>query len=65
MSKVLSTETKFTPGLVEDLIELAHQYRDDMRYPPAFDSRARRIEWINSILSDIEKARGGSSNEGE
>ena len=26
------------------------QYRNDMRYPPAPDSRARRIEWIDGLI---------------
>lgn len=42
---------KKTPT-VEQLLELVEQYRNDMRYPPAPDSRQRRIEWINSIIGD-------------
>lgn len=35
---------------VDELMALAHQYRDDMRHPPAPDSRQRRIEWINRVI---------------
>jgi len=35
---------------IDDLIELAWQYRSDMRHPPERDSRRRRIEWINRII---------------
>lgn len=34
----------------EALIALAHQYRSDMLYPPATDSRVRRIEAIDAVL---------------
>tara|TARA_R100001377_G_scaffold79507_1_gene57828 strand:- start:263 stop:547 length:285 start_codon:yes stop_codon:yes gene_type:complete len=30
------------------------QYRDDMRYAPAEDSRHRRIEMVSAILTRIE-----------
>jgi len=39
-------------GRVDELLALARQYRDDMRHPPADDSRQRRIEWINRVLGD-------------
>lgn len=35
---------------VDELLALARQYRDDMRHPPAQDSRGRRIEWINRVI---------------
>jgi hypothetical protein len=35
---------------IERLRELLWQYRDDMRYPPSGDSRARRIEAINAVI---------------
>ncbi len=35
---------------VDELLALARQYRNDMRYPPAEDSRGRRIEWINRVI---------------
>lgn len=37
--------------LREAVVTLATQYRDDMRYPPAADSRTRRIEMIDRIIS--------------
>lgn len=36
----------------KDLIALAHQYRNDMLYPPAADSRVRRIEAIDAVLAE-------------
>ena len=35
---------------IKSLRALVEQYRSDMRYPPAVDSRQRRVEWINSII---------------
>lgn len=35
---------------VDELLALARQYRDDMRHPPAPDSRQRRIEWIDRVI---------------
>lgn len=37
---------------LDELVALAIQYRDDMKYPPEDDSRQRRIEWINHVLGD-------------
>jgi hypothetical protein len=37
-------------NLVSRLKQMAEQYRDDMRHPPASDSRDRRIEWIDAIV---------------
>jgi hypothetical protein len=34
-----------------DLLALVHQYRNDMLYPPAADSRERRIKAIDAALS--------------
>jgi hypothetical protein len=38
----------------QDLLLLAYQYRDDLRYPPPADSRERRLERINEILKKVE-----------
>lgn len=38
------------------LIQLARQYRLDMQFVPAADSRARRIEWIDDVLKLAEAA---------
>ena len=35
------------------LLALAHQYRNDMLYPPADDSRERRIAAIDAVLKKI------------
>lgn len=35
------------------LTELAHQYLSDLRYPPAPDSKERRIERIKSVLAMV------------
>lgn len=37
---------------IERMRQLLWQYRNDMRYPPAADSKARRIEAINAVLGD-------------
>ena len=36
------------------LAELAHQYLSDLRYPPAPDSRERRIERIEQVLKEVQ-----------
>jgi hypothetical protein len=38
-----------------DLLALALQYRDDLRYPPTADSITRRNAWIDAV---IKKATG-------
>lgn len=35
---------------VDELLALARQYRNDMRYPPSQESRVRRIEWIDRVI---------------
>lgn len=35
----------------KDLLELAHQYASDLRYPPTADSRERRLERIAAVLA--------------
>lgn len=35
------------------LTELAHQYLSDLRYPPAPDSKERRIERIEAVLKQV------------
>lgn len=41
---------------VSEAMNLIYQYRDDMRHPPAPDSRERRVEAIEAML-----AKGGRS----
>ena len=36
------------------LVELAHQYLSDLRYPPAPDSKERRIERIEAVLKQVQ-----------
>lgn len=38
--------------LTDNLIALAAQYRNDMMYPPASDSRTRRIEMIDRVTAE-------------
>jgi len=35
------------------MLDALWQYRDDMRHPPAKDSRERRVEMIEAILARI------------
>lgn len=37
-----------------DLLTLAYQYRDDLRHPPAPDSRERRLEAIEAAIRKAE-----------
>jgi len=37
-----------------DLLALAYQYRDDLRYPPTGDSIQRRIERAEAIIAKAE-----------
>ena len=36
-----------------DLLALAHQYRDDLRYPPSADSITRRLAAIDAVLAKV------------
>lgn len=36
-----------------ELLALAYQYRDDLRYPPAPDSKERRLAAIDAVLTKI------------
>lgn len=46
------SDAKVLAPYIKSLTELAIQYRNDMRHPPAEDSRKRRIEWINSVIGN-------------
>ena len=57
----LSVAIDLTPALLEtapdvtnELLELAHQYLSDLRYPPAQDSKERRIERIEAMLKKVQ-----------
>ena len=56
----LSAAIDLTPPLLDKgadvtnkLVELAHQYLSDLRYPPSADSKERRIERIEAVLKEI------------
>lgn len=36
-----------------DLLALAYQYRDDLRYPPTADSITRRLTAIDAVLAKV------------
>ena len=36
-----------------DLLALAHQYRNDLRYPPTADSITRRLAAIDAVLAKV------------
>jgi len=37
-----------------DLLALAHQYRNDLRYPPTADSITRRLAAIDAVLAKVK-----------
>lgn len=38
--------------LIEAMAQRLNQYRNDMVFPPAVDSRERRVPWINEVIGD-------------
>jgi hypothetical protein len=44
-------------GAAHDLMMLAHQYRNDLLYPPSHDSRKRRLKAIDAVFDKIEGVR--------
>lgn len=50
-SKELAAKIECTFNAHEALLALARQYRNDLRYPPAGDSRVRRLEAIDAVLA--------------
>lgn len=40
---------------IQDLLSLALQYRDDLKFPPSGDSLERRVERINDVLAKWSK----------
>lgn len=38
----------------QDLLALAHQYANDMRYPPTADSRQRRLAAVEAVLAKVK-----------
>ena len=51
-TKRIEESVRFVSALVDELVALARQYRDDMRHPPSQESRGRRIEWINRVIGN-------------
>lgn len=49
-TKRIENSLSYISNQVDELMALARQYRNDMRYPPTQDSRERRIEWINRVI---------------
>ena len=39
---------------VDELLALAYQYRDDLRFPPTGDSKERRLARIEEVISKAE-----------
>jgi hypothetical protein len=50
---IMSKETLAASDIYEAVLPVLWQYRDDMKCPPAEDSRERRVEMINSVLAKI------------
>ena len=44
-------------AVITDLLALALQYRDDLKYPPSGDSLERRVERINDVLAKLEASK--------
>lgn len=62
MSALTDVEASLKAGITPDALlvwkaideckQLLWQYRDDMRHPPASDSKLRRIDAINAVLGE-------------
>lgn len=50
----VASELRRLHALNLDLLALAHQYANDMRYPPAADSRQRRLAAVESVLVKVK-----------
>ena len=42
-----------SPMVVQELIDLAYLYRQDMACIPKKDSRRRRVEYINAVIQKV------------
>lgn len=49
-----AAELRRLHALNEDLLALVYQYANDMRYPPADDSRQRRLAAIEAVLAKVK-----------
>ena len=41
-------------ALNQELLALAYQYANDMRYPPTEDSRQRRLAAVEAVLAKVK-----------
>lgn len=67
MSALTEVEASLKAGVTPDAMlvwkaideckQLLWQYRDDMLYPPAQDSKLRRIDAINAVLGEKRDGR--------
>lgn len=49
---IMTTTPEAQAARIEALTAALHQYRSDMLYPPATDSRERRIAMIEKLLTE-------------
>lgn len=49
-----ASELKRLYALNQELLALVYQYGNDMRYPPADDSRQRRLAAIEAVLAKVK-----------
>ena len=49
-----AAELRRLHALNEDLLALAYQYANDMRYPPTEDSRKRRLAAVEAVLAKVK-----------
>ena len=50
----VASELRLLHALNEDLLALAYQYANDMRYPPTEDSRKRRLAAVEAVLAKVK-----------
>ena len=49
-----ASEVRRLHALNQELLALAYQYANDMRYPPTEDSRQRRLAAVEAVLSKVK-----------
>jgi hypothetical protein len=49
-----AAELRRLHAINEDLLALAYQYANDMRYPPTPDSRQRRLAAVEAVLAKVK-----------
>ena len=49
-----ASELKRLCALNQELLALAYQYANDMRYPPTEDSRKRRLAAVEAVLAKVK-----------